>query len=186
MNVDLDLNFTVPPDYTAGTPLDVTMLAYSRIAPCGVNLKSNWVYAARARSPELSDETASPSEIGVDATFTSTDIAEVFTYQLDPAAGFEPGDTISFGVSSSVVGTFCDLVVTGVIIQYEEVGRGRQPLVRNSSSRSLKTMSSSSAISGCFASSGSASTMANAASRACSTSLRSRRNDANFKSLRPF
>ncbi len=61
-----------------------------------------------------------------------------------------------------------------------------QDLKRNASSSALKNSPSSPCRSRCLPSNGSLSTMANAASRAKPTSSRSRRSDANFKSLRPF
>lgn len=120
LNVDVDFNFTIPPDYTTGTPLRLRLLAYSRNAPCQVALLPNWTFISRADVGNVSDGTSSLIADDEDAvSFGETHVAQEWWYSIDSSTPLEPGDAVGFGVFSSSSGTFCDLIVTGASVYYE-------------------------------------------------------------------
>jgi hypothetical protein len=118
LNVDVNYNFTVPPDYTAGTPLTVRVLAYSRTATtCNGDIEVNSVYATRVGVGKV-DATLSPAAIN--AVFTAADIPQEYAFTLNPGvAGLQSGDAVSFGLFAFAPMPRCDLVITGAAVYYD-------------------------------------------------------------------
>lgn len=117
LNVDLNYNFTIPPDYTADSPLTLRLLAYSRTATtCNGDIERNSVYAARAGSGPLAPSLTPAANRHV---FTGADVAHEYVFTIAPgAAGLRAGDAVSFGVFSLSPAPRCDLVITGASVSY--------------------------------------------------------------------
>ena len=121
LNLDVEYNFTIPPDYTAGTPLTVRVLAYARSVssfPCNGGLGVSFVYAARADAGEISDGTSSLQPSNLLHVFTAPNVHHEYAFTLDTSGGFQAGDAVTFGLFGEAPGTACNVYVTGLSILY--------------------------------------------------------------------
>ncbi len=116
LNVDLAYNFTVPPDYTAGSPLVVRLLAYSRTATtCNGDIGSNAIYATRADVGRV-DTALTPAS--VDRVFTVADVPQEYLFTIQ-GTELQAGDAVTFGVFGFAPLPRCDLVITGAAVYYD-------------------------------------------------------------------
>ncbi len=120
LNVDLDFNFTIPPDYTSGTPMTVRLLAYARDStsfPCNGELSAGWVYVGR---PDVSQGGVGGSVGPVEIlyVFTDNNVPKEYLFTLDSTTGLRPGDSVGFGIFGLGPATRCSLVVSGASILY--------------------------------------------------------------------
>lgn len=114
LNVDVDWNFTVPPDHTAGTPMTVRVLAYSRTATtCNGDISANSTFVARAGASPLS---AGLTPANIPRVFTAARVPQEYIFTL--GGSLRAGDAVSFGLFALAPSPRCDLVITGMSILY--------------------------------------------------------------------
>ena len=122
INLDVDFNFTIPPDYTTGTPMTIRVLAYAKDSttfPCFGELSANWVYAARADVGEISDGHTSLQPQDIQFIFAAADVPKEYQFSLDSSTDLQAGDTVGFGLSGFGPATRCALVITGISVHYQ-------------------------------------------------------------------
>lgn len=122
LNLDVDFNFTIPPDYTTGTPMTIRVLGYARNAtsfPCNGELSANWVYAARPNLPELgySHQSLQPQKILY--VFSDANVPREYLFTLDGTTDLRAGDSVGFGLAGLGPFTRCELVISGASVLYE-------------------------------------------------------------------
>ncbi|HJR93713.1 MAG TPA: S-layer homology domain-containing protein [Acidimicrobiia bacterium] len=118
INLDVDYNFTLPPDYTPGTPLTVRLLAYSRTAStCNGDLSSNSVTAWRAGSGQVGSTSLTPADIPM--VFTGDDVPEEYFFTIASSNALQPGDAVTFGIFGLAAAPRCELIITGAAVYYE-------------------------------------------------------------------
>jgi len=126
----LTLGFTIPPDYTPGTPLSLRLIWHTSSTSCGLELDSNAVSIARAGRTHL--QGAGPSD-GIEAVggtvltapaTANQSSAKDFT-MTSPVGGvdLEPGDSFILGLYRcfDCAADTCteDLVIQSISVTYE-------------------------------------------------------------------
>lgn len=119
-NLDVDFNFTIPPDYTNGTSMTIRVLAYARNGTgnnlCNANLSYNWRFVMRASVGIIP---AAKSPVGITHVMTQDHVAEEFLFSIGGSGLLQTGDSVSFGLWANTQAPSCDLIISGVSVQYQ-------------------------------------------------------------------
>jgi len=115
----VDFNFTIPPDYSTGTSMTIRVLAYARNGDtlCNAGISHNWRFVMRAGVGEISTAW-SPNRIN--HVMTQDNVPEEFLFSFVGDSGsLQAGDSVAFGLFASGLATACDLIISGVSVQYQ-------------------------------------------------------------------
>jgi hypothetical protein len=128
---DLAVGFTIPPDYTPGTPLVVRFLWHTTATACEISFRANSLSVARAGRNHLvgpGSVSAGMTVVGGEllaAPAVSNQTNETLMTIVSPVAGTDlaPGDAINFGMfRSGAAGTdTCGAAMTiqGLGVEYQ-------------------------------------------------------------------
>ena len=126
---DFAFGFTIPPDYTPGTPLTVRLTWHTSSTSCGIRLRPNFISVARAGRTHIVGASVSTGldpvggeTLDAPARSNQSSAKEYTITSPDADTDLEPGDSIIFGLyrwtSSSDDTCTSDLVIQGVQVTY--------------------------------------------------------------------